>query len=71
MLSWSPVRVSVEAVAPSLPPGPFFVGVFLVGVSARGVPAFGVAVRDKVAIFSCFSLSLAAVEMGVKRHEKE
>lgn len=66
ILNWSPTRVGVEdpgAAAPILFPGPFFVGVCLVGVPACGVPVLGVAVRDIAAILSCFSLSLATVEM--------
>jgi len=73
ILNWSPIRVGVEVpgAAPSLLPGPFFVGVCLVGVPTRGVPVFGVAVRDIAATLSCFSLSLVAVEMeynSMRRH---
>lgn len=73
ILNWSPIRAGGEvpgAAAPSLLPAPFFVGVCLVGVPARGVPVFGVAVRDIAAALSCFSLSLAAVEMEYNSDEE-
>jgi hypothetical protein len=66
ILSWSPIRVGVEvpgAATPNPLVGPFFVGVWLVGVPARSVPVLGVTVRDMADILSCFSLSLAAIEM--------
>jgi len=73
ILNWSPIRVGVEvpgAAVPILSPGPFFVGVCLVGVPDRSVPVLWAAVRDIVAIRSCFSLSLAAVKIGYNGGEE-